>query len=643
MAALAGVTALSLGVMETQERRVGQLRLQLRGYQADYAQLARQVEADARRTALSEPFFGSADTRQIRGRLAAILPVEQLGQLDDLQRLVLDLSRTLDSDLDGALKRVEQALRRPAELVRELADERIRGFDEALRRNVELLELEGRTAEAAALVLDRLRATFGGAREEGTAFQRAMAEAGKAVRSLWEEVKPGIEAGGTALLGWFTASIGKAQEFRAAMGTLSLGERLTALAGVLPGGTPATTALLFREGQRRGGQGDAATMPGVPPPTGERGARARQAFDFFVAQGWSPAQAAGIVANLDAESGLHHDAAGDSGRAFGLAQWHPDRQAAFARFAERGIRGASFEQQLAFVHHELTAGPERAAGERLRGAASAAEAGAIVSRFYERPAAGEFAARGRAQLAEGFARRFAAAEPMAAAPGAQLPGQAAAAAAAQAGGIGSDAARTGPVAAASRFVDDALRDAHAARPLPVQAEDLEAQVRRFERARGAVAAGSEAYRVFTARIEQLRAAQAGLEQPIARTIRGLRESREAAEADEGATRELVQARQQLREVARQQGRELRPGEEAQAEAEVLARLAAERRDQVDLLDRQIGAEQRIADTWRTGAAAAQEVEARERAREEVRATTLRGTPEEARAVEELTQRYLALS
>src|SRR3712207_8648181 len=63
---------------------------------------------------------------------------------------------------------------------------------------------------------------------------------------------------------------------------------------------------------------------------------------------------------------------------------------------------------------------------------------------------------------------------------------------------------------------------------------------------------------------------------------------------------------------------------------------------VSLLDRQINAEQRIADAWRVGAAAAQEVEVRERAREEVRRTALRDTPEEAAAVVALTRRYLAL-
>ena len=139
--------------------------------------------------------------------------------------------------------------------------------------------------------------------------------------------------------------------------------------------------------------------PHRPPPAPvPRADRERQAMDFFVGQGWTKAQAAGIVANLQAESGFRPDAEGDGGRAYGIAQWHPDRQAAFQRFSGRAIQGSTFEEQLSFVHHELTLGDEGRAGNRLRNANSANEAGSIVSRDYERPAdrEGEAARRGRA-------------------------------------------------------------------------------------------------------------------------------------------------------------------------------------------------------------------------------------------------------
>lgn len=107
---------------------------------------------------------------------------------------------------------------------------------------------------------------------------------------------------------------------------------------------------------------------------------------YFMAQGWSREAAAGIAANLYSESKFNPRAQGDGGKAYGVAQWHPDRQAAFREWAGKDIRDSSLEEQLAFIHYELTQGRERAAGNKLRGATSAAGAGAIVSSAYERPA-----------------------------------------------------------------------------------------------------------------------------------------------------------------------------------------------------------------------------------------------------------------
>lgn len=115
------------------------------------------------------------------------------------------------------------------------------------------------------------------------------------------------------------------------------------------------------------------------------GGRAREAFDYFTSQGWTTQQSAGLVANLRAESNFRHNAVGDGGRAFGIAQWHPDRQKQFEKFAGKPIRESSFQEQLAFVNYELTEGNERAAGNRLRNATTASEAGSIVSKYYERP------------------------------------------------------------------------------------------------------------------------------------------------------------------------------------------------------------------------------------------------------------------
>jgi hypothetical protein len=120
--------------------------------------------------------------------------------------------------------------------------------------------------------------------------------------------------------------------------------------------------------------------------------------DFFKKQGWSDAQSAGIVANILSESGGFQTATGDNGKAFGLAQWHPDRQAAFKQFAGHDIRFSTLDEQLGFIQYELTHG-EKGAGDALRNATTAEEAGSIISKRYERPADVEGQASKRGALA----------------------------------------------------------------------------------------------------------------------------------------------------------------------------------------------------------------------------------------------------
>ena len=113
---------------------------------------------------------------------------------------------------------------------------------------------------------------------------------------------------------------------------------------------------------------------------------AARALEFFQSKGWTLAQAAGIVANLDIETAgtFNPGAIGDGGKAYGIAQWHPDRQAHFQSWAGRNIRGSTFEQQLEFVQYELTEGREKKAGNRIRQTATPQDAAIATDRFYER-------------------------------------------------------------------------------------------------------------------------------------------------------------------------------------------------------------------------------------------------------------------
>lgn len=139
-----------------------------------------------------------------------------------------------------------------------------------------------------------------------------------------------------------------------------------------------------------------ATGPAQPNALEQR---TRHALDYFIAQGWTREQAAGIVANLVAESNLQSTAVGDRGHAAGIAQWHADRQAAFQAQMNRPVQGATLDEQLQFVQHELTAGTERGAGRRLRHATTAQDAGDTISRHYERPADSDGEAQRRGQRA----------------------------------------------------------------------------------------------------------------------------------------------------------------------------------------------------------------------------------------------------
>jgi LysM repeat protein len=112
---------------------------------------------------------------------------------------------------------------------------------------------------------------------------------------------------------------------------------------------------------------------------------AKIAMDYFMQQGWSPEQAAGLVANLQAESGrnLNPAALNIPEQAYGIAQWRGSRQRNFAKEMRKPLEGSSLQDQLEFVQWELN-NTEANAGRRLKSAKTAEEAAAIVDQYYER-------------------------------------------------------------------------------------------------------------------------------------------------------------------------------------------------------------------------------------------------------------------
>jgi LysM repeat protein len=112
---------------------------------------------------------------------------------------------------------------------------------------------------------------------------------------------------------------------------------------------------------------------------------AKIAMDYFIQQGWSPEQAAGLVANLQAESGtnLNPNASNAREQAYGIAQWRGPRQQKFAKEIGKSLQGSSLQDQLQFVQWELN-NTESQAAQALKGAKTAEDAAAIVDHYYER-------------------------------------------------------------------------------------------------------------------------------------------------------------------------------------------------------------------------------------------------------------------
>ena len=117
---------------------------------------------------------------------------------------------------------------------------------------------------------------------------------------------------------------------------------------------------------------------------------AEKAFNYFVGKGLSPQQAAGIVGNLHAESGVNpgiqeQNPIGNGRGGYGIAQWTGPRRNQLENFArQRGTDPSDMATQLDFLWSELNSS-EKGALDSLRGANSASDAARIFSEKFERP------------------------------------------------------------------------------------------------------------------------------------------------------------------------------------------------------------------------------------------------------------------
>jgi hypothetical protein len=137
---------------------------------------------------------------------------------------------------------------------------------------------------------------------------------------------------------------------------------------------------------------------------------AKQALSRLLEAGWTNAQACGIIANIQAESGFNFkNDTGDGGKAYGLCQWHEDRRRLFeTRFGHAMKPSSTFEEQIDFITFEMKNGSrlERNAGATLALTTTPSDAADKVCRLYERPRDPEKDSPIRMGLAEAYPRLF---------------------------------------------------------------------------------------------------------------------------------------------------------------------------------------------------------------------------------------------
>jgi hypothetical protein len=126
--------------------------------------------------------------------------------------------------------------------------------------------------------------------------------------------------------------------------------------------------------------------------------------NYFEKQGYSASASTGIAANIISESGVDPNAVGDHGAAYGIGQWQAPRQAAFAEIFGHSIQQSTLQEQLKFYNDELS-GKTNDTGAAKAGAIlgdagiTPEQAAAIVSKYFERPAATAQEEQKRAALA----------------------------------------------------------------------------------------------------------------------------------------------------------------------------------------------------------------------------------------------------
>jgi len=143
--------------------------------------------------------------------------------------------------------------------------------------------------------------------------------------------------------------------------------------------------------QGNGGNGDGTLSTGgtdsrgQPLGAGEQ-VQAKQLYDYFTQHGFSPAQASGILGNIQTESSFRTNAHNAAEGAIGLCQWEGGRRTALESFAaHEGKPVTDWHVQADFIMHELNT-TEKGAFAAIKAAQTPDQAALAFQSKYERSA-----------------------------------------------------------------------------------------------------------------------------------------------------------------------------------------------------------------------------------------------------------------
>lgn len=201
-AGIAGILGVTVGGsiflgLERDARALNDLSQRLRATRSDAAGLAREVDQAAQNVSQSSG-VGRGDAREAGRIIAGQRNFSgDRAEIEGLIRLSADLARVMGVDVTQAADQfVAKAIRDPAAAAREAAAGGLLGFNDALRRQVELLAASGDRAGAARLTLDQYGRAAAGAAQDLTDLQE-----------LWQRVSNAMSAAADAAsrLGNFVA------------------------------------------------------------------------------------------------------------------------------------------------------------------------------------------------------------------------------------------------------------------------------------------------------------------------------------------------------------------------------------------------------------------------------------------------------